>query len=40
MLSICCGAPPWLGNWHSEQGIHYGICDACREHCEFENEED
>ena len=39
MLSVCCSAPPYLGNWHKGPGGYYGICDACREHCEFEEEE-
>ena len=40
MLSTCCGAPPYLGNWHIEMnGKSYGICENCREHCEFEEDE-
>lgn len=40
MFSTCCGAPPYLDNWHEEGGITFGICSACGEHCEFEGEED
>jgi len=40
MLSNCCGAPPYLNNWHYDIGIYYGICDCCGEHCEFEEDEE
>jgi hypothetical protein len=39
MLSTCCNAPPYLGNWHMDRGVYYGICENCREHCEFEEED-
>ncbi len=32
-LSTCCDAPRWLD-------LEEGICEACREHADFEDEED
>jgi hypothetical protein len=40
MVSVCCSAKPWLDNWHEDGNIMYGICDNCREHCEFQEDDD
>ena len=32
-VSECCGAP-------AGQFLDYGICPECREHCDFEDEEE
>ena len=37
MVSNCCGAEPW---GHIDEVDMLGICGDCREHCEFENDED
>lgn len=31
LISDCCGAPEWIEDT--------GICDACKEHADFEEEE-
>jgi hypothetical protein len=40
MLSTCCGAPPWMSNWHYYAGEYHGMCSECKEHTEFYDEED
>ena len=35
-VSNCCGALPW----HLETHDNLGICDSCKEHAVFEEEED
>ena len=34
MLSNCCGTPA------SIEAVEMGICPACKEHCEFDEEEE
>jgi hypothetical protein len=39
LLSTCCGAGG-MGNIHEYDGEHYGLCARCKDHCEFEYEEE
>lgn len=41
LISTCCQAPP-LGNWHEIEGLNIivGMCRDCRDHCEFERDDD
>ena len=39
LLSTCCGAGG-IGNIHEYDGEHYGLCARCKDHCEFEYEEE
>lgn len=35
--SNCCGAES--NDWHEFNGVREGFCPDCKEHCEFETEE-